>query len=131
MGPTLQWLLQAGLAASTQRAYMAGKNFLPPESGTLPLPATEQKLSAFWSQPRPETPNRQVAVRHLQISSGEGDPRVESMPVLQLVLRGARREQSGNPAALRKALSRAGFKPENYVGHSNDSSGVRSSGRDY
>ena len=102
VGPTLQRLLQAGLAASTQRAYMAGKRKYPTfcqESGTPPLPAIEQKLSAFVAFGVNQGLKHQTvkcylsAVRHLQISSGGRDPRVESMPVLQLVLRGARREQ--------------------------------------
>ena len=35
------------------------------------------------------------AIRHLQIDCGGGDPRVESMPLLVLALRGTRREQAG------------------------------------
>ena len=114
MGPTLQRLLQAGLAASTQRVYMAGKRkYLTfcQESGTPPFPATEQKLSAFVAFGVNQGLKHQTvkcylsAVRHLQIASGGGDPRVESMPVLQLVLRGARREQSGNPPRTRLPIT--------------------------
>ena len=79
---------------------MAGKrNYLTfcQESGTPPLPATEQKLSAFVAFGVNQGLKHQTvkcylsAVRHLQISSGGGDPRVESMPVLQLVLRGGKK----------------------------------------
>ena len=103
VGPTLQRLLQAGLAAYTQRAYMEGKRkYLTfcQESGMPPLPVTEQKLSAFGVNQglKHQTVKCYLsAVRHLQISSGGGDPRVESMPVLQLVLRGG---QEGSSLAI-------------------------------
>lgn len=50
LGPTIQRLLQAGLAPSTQRAYMAGKKkylMFCLKTGAAPLPATEQKLIEF------------------------------------------------------------------------------------
>ena len=45
------------------------------------------------------------AVRHLQISCGGGDPRVESMPLLELMLRGSRKEQSGIPKRTRLPIT--------------------------
>ena len=39
------------------------------------------------------------AVHHLQIECGVGDPRVESMPLLALMLQGAKQEQAGVPNA--------------------------------
>ena len=45
------------------------------------------------------------AVRHLQISCGGGDPRVESMPLLELMLRGSRKEQSGIPKRTRLLIT--------------------------
>ena len=47
------------------------------------------------------------AVRHLQIECGGGDPRVESMPLLALTLRGAKREQAGAPTRTRLPLTPA------------------------
>ena len=73
------------------------------EAGTAPLLATEQKLIEFVAFAANQGLKHQTikcylfAVRHLQIASGGGDPRVESMPVLDLILRGTRKEQSGDP----------------------------------
>ena len=50
LGPTIQHLLQAGIAPSTQRAHMAGKKkylMFCQKTGAAPLPATEQKLIEF------------------------------------------------------------------------------------
>ena len=73
------------------------------EAGTAPLPATEQKLIEFVAFVANQGLKHQTikcylsAVCHLQIASGGGDARVESMPVLELILRGTRKEQSGDP----------------------------------
>ena len=89
VGLTLQRLLQVGLAASTQRAYMAGKRkYLTfcQESGTPPFPAIEQKRSTFVAFGVNQGLKHQTvkcylsAVRHIQISSRGRYPRVESMP---------------------------------------------------
>ena len=47
------------------------------------------------------------AARHLQIEGGGGDPRVESMPLLELALRGAKREQAGAPKRTRLPITPA------------------------
>ena len=106
LGTTVQRLLQAGLAQSTQRTYSAGKRkYLTycQEAGVLSLPATEQKLIGFVAYAVNQGLKHQTvkcylsAVRHLQVEWGGGDPRVESMPSLALVLRGTKREQAGTP----------------------------------
>ena len=69
---------------------MAGKK----KARTASLPTTEQKLIEFVAFAANQGLKHQTikcylsAVRHLQIASGGGDPRVESMPVLKLILRG-------------------------------------------
>ena len=47
------------------------------------------------------------AGRHLQIECGGGDPRVENMPLLELALRGAKREQAGVPTRTRLPITPA------------------------
>ena len=101
LGPVVQRLMQAGLAPSTQRTYAAGKKkFLTfcQESNITPLPVTESKLINFvaYSVSKGQTIKCYLsAVRHLQVTCGGGDPRVESMPLLELTLRGAKKEQAG------------------------------------
>ncbi len=104
LGPTVQRLLQAGLAPSTQRAYLVGKYMTYcQETGIVPLLVTEEKLIGLVAFAFNQGLKHQMikcylsAVRHLQVSCGGGDPRVESMPRLELILRGARKEQSGIP----------------------------------
>ena len=93
---------------------MAGKKkylLFCQEAGTAPLPATEQKLIEFVAFAANQGLKHQTikcylsAVRHLQIASGGGDPRVENMPVLELILRGARKEQSGDPKRTRLPIT--------------------------
>jgi len=114
LGATIQRLLQAGLAPSTQRAYTAGKKkylMFCQESGTAPLPVTEKKLLGFVAFAINQRLKHQTikcylsAVRHLQVACGGGDPRVESMPLLELALRGARKEQSGDPKRTRLPIT--------------------------
>ena len=104
VGSTLQRLLQAGLAPSTQRAYRSGKKkYLAycQSVGTAPLPTSEEKLMNFVAAMVNQGLKQQTmkgylsAVRHLQIECGGRDPRVEKMPLLELALRG----QKGNRQA--------------------------------
>lgn len=82
---------------------MAGKKYLLfcQQSATVPLPVTEQKLLNFVALMANQRLRHQTmksylsTVRHLQIECGCGDPRVESMPRLELILRGVKREQAG------------------------------------
>jgi len=105
LGPTIQRLLQAGLAPSTQRAYMAGKKEVPhvlPEdwgSSSASNRAKTDRIRGICNEPGAKTPNNQV----LPVSGAplvgcqrRGDPRVERMPMLELILRGSRKEQSGD-----------------------------------
>jgi hypothetical protein len=45
------------------------------------------------------------AMRHLQIECGGGNPRVENMPLLELALWGAKREQAGMPTRARLPIT--------------------------
>ena len=116
LGPTVRRLLQAGLAPSTQRAYSAGqKKYLTfcQQTGTPPLPVTEQGLLHFVAFAVNQGLKQQTiksylsAVRHLQVSGGGGDPRVGDMPQLELALRGAKKEQSGQPKRSRLPITPA------------------------
>ena len=111
---TVQRLLQAGLAPSTQRTYGAGKKkylLFCQETGLVPLPVTEAKLLQFVAFAVNHGLKYQTvktylsAVRHLQIASGGGDPRVDSMPLLELALRGSRKEQAGVPKRTRLPIT--------------------------
>ena len=104
LGPTVQRLLQAGLAPSTQRVYASGKKkYLTfcQLTGSPPLPVTEHNLMYFVAFAVNKGLKHQTiksylsAVRHLQVSCGGGDPQLGSMPQLGLALRGARKEQAG------------------------------------
>ncbi len=113
LGPTVQRLLQTSLAQSTQRAYLVGKKYLTfcQEMGIVPLPVTEEKLIGLVAFTVNQGLKHQTikcylsAVRHLQVLCGGGDPRVESMTRLELILRGARKEQSGIPKRSRLPLT--------------------------
>lgn len=114
LGPVVQHLLQAGLAPSAQRTYMAGKrkylafcqNYRTP-----PLPVTEQKLVNFIAHMSTQGLKYQTmkcylsATHHIQVACGGGDPRVESMPLLELALRGTRRELAGSPKQVRLPIT--------------------------
>ena len=47
------------------------------------------------------------AVRHLQISQGLGDPNMGSMPKLEYVVRGLKKEQAGQPKRNRLPITPA------------------------
>ena len=116
MGSTLQRLLQAGLAPSTQRTYMSGKKkYLAycHSVGVAPLPTSEAKLLNFVASMANQKLKHQTikgylsAVRHLQIECGGEDPRVEHMPLLELALRGVKREQACVPTRTRSPITPA------------------------
>ena len=116
LGPTVQRLFQAGLASSTQRVYAAGKKkYLSfcSKCGVPPVPVTEQGLVCFVASmvkqglKHPTIKVYLSAVRHLQISMGGGDPRVGSMPQLELVVRGSKKEQAKCPQATRLPITPA------------------------
>ena len=76
-----------------------------------PLPVSETMLCHFIAFLRLEGLRHQTAksylsaVRHLQISQGFGDPRISTMPQLELVLRGVKRELAGQPAKPRLPIT--------------------------
>ena len=84
--------------ASGKKRYMefCGK------TATVPLPATEKQLCRFVAYLREEGLRHQTvksylaAVRHMQISNDMGDPKIGSMPRLELVVRGMKGEQAGH-----------------------------------
>ena len=109
-------MYQAGLAPSTQRAYKAGKKRYLDFCGRVaisPLPMSETMLCRFIAFLRLEGLHHQTAKYHLsavhrlQISQGLGDPRISTMPQLELVLRGMKRELAGQPAKPRLPITPA------------------------
>ena len=90
-------LYQVGLAPATQKAYQADKKrYLDfcRQSGLQPLPVAEGGLCRFVAFLQVEGLHHSTvksylsAVRHLQISQALGDPRMDTMPRLELVVRG-------------------------------------------
>ena len=71
------------------------------ETSTPHFPVTELKLVNFVAFAVNQGLKHQTmkchlsAIRHLQIECGGGDPRVESIPLLVLALRGTKQEQAG------------------------------------
>ena len=94
---------RASLAPSTHRSYESAKRrysqFCLLTKST-PLPLTEQNLCNFAAYLADSGLAHQTikcylsAVKHLQIESGMGDPSMNSMPRLEHVLRGIKRELS-------------------------------------
>ena len=80
-------------------------------SATVPLPTTEKQLSRFVAYMREEGLRYQTvktylaAVRHMQISHEMGDPKIGSMARLELVIRGMKKEQAGQPARTRLPIT--------------------------
>ena len=114
MGPVIQRLFHAGLAGSTQRVYTSGKKKYLEfccRFGVSPVPVTEQSLIGFVASMVEQGLKHSTiksylsAVRHLQISVGGGDPRVGSMPQLELIVRGTKKEQAGHPKRTRLPIT--------------------------
>ena len=114
LGPTIQGLLQAGLAPSTHWAYVAGKlKYLKfcKETGTPTIPVTERGLMHFIAYVTQQglgyitMRSYRSEIRHLQVSAGGGDPEVGNMPLVSLMLWGARTEQAGQPGQLRLPIT--------------------------
>lgn len=82
---------------------------------THPLPASENNLCMFASHLAHEGLSHQTiksylsAVKHLQIEMGLGDPSVASMPVLEHVLRGIKKE---NAKKIKKSTPRLPITPD-------------------
>jgi len=107
-------LYQAGLAPSTQKAYSAGKKqFLSfcDRAGLTPLPVSETKMCQFVTFLKEEGLRHQMAksylsaVQHLQISQDYGDPKMSSIPKLELVIRGMKRLQASLPTRPRLPIT--------------------------
>ena len=113
---TVCQLYRQGLAQSTQRAYASGKrrylNFCE-RLGVPPLPTTEGQLCYFVGFLKDQGLRHQTvksylsAVRHLQISQGKGDPKMGTMPRLELVIWGLKKEQAGLPKKTRLPITPA------------------------
>ena len=79
--------------------------------GFPPLPATEGRLCYFVAFLKEMGLRHQTvksylsAVRHMQISQGMGDPNMGSMPRLELVVRGLKRDQAGQPKKTRLPIT--------------------------
>ena len=95
LDPVVWRLFSAGLAPSTERAYMAGKKkYLEfcTRAGVPPIPATEWGLVHFTAFAFQQGLKHQTiksylsAIRHLQVSCGGGDPYIGEMPRLILTL---------------------------------------------
>ena len=77
----------------------------------VPLPTTEKHLCCFVAYLREEGLRHQTvksylsAVWHLQISNDMGDPKIASMPQPELVVRGMKREQAGQPTRTRLPIT--------------------------
>ena len=90
-------LFSSGLAASTQRTYRTGSRryvAFCSDAAINPFPSSEQSLclfvcKLFMDKLSPQTVKCYLsAVRFSQIALGLGDPRVESMPRLEYVIKG-------------------------------------------
>ena len=113
---TVGQLYRQGLAQCTQRAYASGKrrylNFCE-RLGVPPIPATKGQLCYFvgflkdqglWHQTEKSYLS---AVHHLQISQRKGDPKMGTMPRLELVIQGLKKEQAGLPKKTRFPITPA------------------------
>ena len=116
LGPIVQRLFQAGLAASTQRVYASGKRkYLEfcKQFGVSPVPVSEQGLVSFVASmvkhglKHATIKSYLSAVRHLQVSVGGGDPGIGSMPQLGLIVCGVKKEQVGVPKQTRLPITPA------------------------
>ena len=106
LGVTIQQLLQAGLAPSTQCTYLARKRKylnLCQQSRLSLLPASEMQLIQFIvftvnQKLKDQTIKSYLSVVcHYQVSCGGRDPRVGDMPQVVLMLCGVKKEQAGMP----------------------------------
>ena len=93
-------LFSAGLALSTKRTYRSGTNRyirMCSLANVTPFPVSEKSLCLFVGHLFADRLSSQTvksylaAVRYSQISLGLGDPRVDAMPQLGYVLRGAKK----------------------------------------
>ena len=109
LGPVVQDLFTAGLAASTRRAYQSGSNrygkFCQGASLT-PYPATEEGLLLFIAHlheaklAHGTIKSYLAAIRYEQIRRGWDNPQIHSMPWVEYVLKGVK----ATPVSSRRRL---------------------------
>ena len=99
----VQHLLKHALAPSTLRSYDVGQRrylVFCTKINTSPLPVNETLLCRYVASLASENLQFQSiksylsAVRYMQITSGYGDPDMASMPILEYVLKGIKRQQA-------------------------------------
>ena len=103
LDPLVSFYFHASLAPSTTRSYDSAKRrylqFCSTKNITS-LPVTEQNLCSYVAHVAKSGLSHQTikcylsAIRHLQIELGGGDPHISTMPVLEHVLRGIKKEHS-------------------------------------
>ena len=100
---TVGELFQEGLAPATRKAYESGKRRYRQFCNSLgvhPTPAMEQLLQLFVASlmkgglAHSTIKNYLAAVRHLHLEEGLADPKMADMARLQLVVRGAKKQQT-------------------------------------
>ena len=109
LGPVVQDLFTAGLAASTRRAYQSGSDrygkFCQGASLT-PYPATEEGLLIFIAHlyeaklAHGTIKSYLAAIRYEQIRRGWDNPQIHSMPRVEYVLKGVKSHPSELQASL-------------------------------
>ena len=114
LGPVVQELFAAGLAASSQRSYRTGERkyiTFCQSYNLVPFPVTEPTLIAFVAMLYTQrlaagtVKSYLAAVRHAQIAIGLGDPRIGAMPQLEYVLKGLKRRASGRQRRIRLPIT--------------------------
>ena len=132
LGPVVQELFAAGLAASTQRAYRTGERryiIFCQTSNLVPFPVSEPTLITFVASLYTQrltagtVKSYLAAVRHAQIAIGLGDPQIGAMPRLEYVLKGLKKKVAGKdrrvrlpitPGILRKLKRVWAWRPDKY-----------------
>ena len=114
LGPVVQELFAAGLAASTRRSYRTGERryiIFCQTSNLVPFPVTEPTLIAFVASLYTQrlaagtVKSYLATVRHAQIAIGLGDPQIGSMPQLEYVLKGLKRKVAGRQQRVRLPIT--------------------------
>ena len=114
MDTIIHHLLQQALAPTTRSSYDAAQRrylLFCTNINTSPLPVNETLLCRYVASLANEKLRFQTikwylsTIRYLQIMSGFGDPDMTSMPVLDYLLKGVKREQAKhNPESTRSRL---------------------------
>ena len=114
LGPVVQELFAAGLAASTRGSYpMRERRYIIfcQTSNLVPFPVTEPTLIAFVASLYTQrlvtgtVKSYLAAVRHAQIAIGLGDPQIGTMPQLEYVLKGLKKKVAGRQHWVRLSIT--------------------------